>query len=207
MLRAHAFFDSVWHHGLAEARGAAAVVALLLSFSGSPVLAADEPAKTSLYVVAAGALSRTDLGLGMLEARTSLTKNLFVTAAPTVLVAEGNDAEYQFRAAATVLADLGPIRLDARNLWVFSDAGTTRYRNRLRFTVPVNVAQSVLRVQLFNEAYYQQGGLGWFRNVVAGGVGMDVTRGVAADAYWMVLDDDHRRRTSMFVVTLTMRIR
>ena len=197
----------VSRHRLPEARSAAAVIALLLPFSGSPVLAADESAKTSLYVVAAGALSQVDLGLGMLEARTSLSENLLVTAAPAVVVAEGNDEEYQFRAAATLLMDLGAIRLDDRNLWVFSDAGAARYRNRLRLTAPISVAPGVLRLQLFTEAYHQQGGPGWFRNVVGGGVGLDVNRTVSADAYWMSLDDDHRRHTSMFAATLTIRIR
>ena len=197
----------VWRRRLPEARSGAALIALLLPFSGSPVLAADESVKTSLYLVAAGALSQVDLGLGMLEARTSLSENWLVTAAPAVVVAEGNDEEYQFRAAATLLMDVGPIRLDDRNLWVFSDAGPARYRNRLRLTAPMSVAQGVLRVQLFNEAYHQQGGPGWFRNVVGSGVGLDVNHTVSADAYWMILDDDHRSHTSMFVMTLTIRIR
>jgi hypothetical protein len=197
----------VWCRQPAEVRGAAVLIALLLPFSGSQVLAADEPAKTSLYVVAAGALSRTDLGLGMVEGRRSLGKNLYVSAAPAALAAEGSDIEYQFRTAATLLLDLGPLRLDDRNLWVFSDAGPTRYRNRLRVTAPMSLAHGVLRLQFFNEAYYQQGGLGWFRNVVAGGVGLDLNRTVSADAYYMSLDDDNRSRSSMFVVLLTMRIR
>lgn len=183
------------------------VLTAVLLLLCSSVLAEEGPSRTSLYVVAAGALSRTDVALGMLEGRASLTKNLFVSAAPVVVTTEGNDAEYQFRAAATLLLDLGPLRFDDRNLWAFSDAGTTRYRNRLRLTAPINVSRSAVRLQLFNEAYYQQGGVGWFRNVVGCGVGFDVSRTATADAYWTTFDDDHRSQTSMFVVTFTMRVR
>ena len=183
------------------------IITAVLLLLCSSVLAEEGPSRTSLYVVAAGALGRTDLALGMLEGRASLTRNLFVSAAPVVVTTEGNDTEYQFRTAATLLLDVGPLRLDDRNLWAFSDAGTTRYRNRLRLTAPINVSRSALRLQLFNEAYYQQGGVGWFRNVVGSGVGFDVSRTATADAYWMIFDDDHRSQTSMLVVTFTMRVR
>ncbi len=157
--------------------------------------------------MAAGALSRTDLGLGMLEGRAVLSPNLHVTAAPTVLLVEGGSEEYQLRTAAILRLRLGPIQFDDRNLWVFSDAGTTRYRNRLRLTAPVRLGERVLRFQLYDEMYYQQGGPGWFRNIVAGGVGIDFNRSLSTDAYWLVLDDDNRRQTSMFLMLLTMRIR
>jgi hypothetical protein len=181
------------------------VLGTVLLLSCSSVFAEQgRPANTSLYVMAAGALSRTDLVLGTLEGRASLTRNLFVSAAPVIVTAEGGDHEYQFRAAATLLLDLGPLRLDDRNLWVFSDSGTARYRNRLRLTAPIS---STLRLQLFDEACYQRGGPGWFRNAMGTGVGFDVSRKTTADVYWMIFDDRHRSQTSMFVVSLTIRVR
>jgi hypothetical protein len=38
------------------------------------------------------------------------------------------------------------------------------------------------------------------------GVGLDVSRSLSADAYWMLIDEDHRRHTSMLLVMLTMRV-
>jgi hypothetical protein len=97
--------------------------------------------------------------------------------------------------------------LDDRNLWVFSDSGTTRYRNRLRLTLPLELRPSTtLRLQLYDEVYYQQGGRGWFRNVVAAGVGLDVNRAISIDAYAMLLDDDRRPQASMFLLLLTVHL-
>lgn len=182
-----------------------ALACLLLLWSGG-TFAAEGPTKVSLNALAAGALSRTNLAFGMLEGRFALSKNLRITAGPALLEPEGGDVEYQFRAAATLLAQLGRIQLDDRNLWVFSDAGTTRYRNRLRFTLPLEMGSSVVRVQLYDEAFYQEGGRGWFRNTIAAGVGVDTARPFSADAYWMLQDDDRRPQASMFLVLFTLHL-
>lgn len=182
------------------------IAALLLTVLQTARAGANEPPNVSFNAMAIGAVSRTDLGIGMVEARVALTPHLLVTAAPTILSAEGAETEYQFRTAAILLLQLGPVRLDDRNLWVFSDAGTTRYRNRLRLTAPVAVSGRELRLQIFDEMFYEQGGRGWFRNMPAAGVGFDVGRSLSADAYWMVLDDERRPRTSMFLLMLTMPI-
>jgi hypothetical protein len=168
--------------------------------------AADELPRFALSAIAIGAASRNDLGIGMLEGRAILSRHLFAAAAPTILNVEGADTEYQFRAAMTVLLQWGPLRLDDRNLWVFSDAGTTRYRNRLRLTAPVELSGRIMRFQLFDEAFYEQGGRGWFRNLMGAGVGVDVSRSFSVDAYWMLQDDAHRPRTSMFVIVLNRSI-
>ncbi len=78
---------------------------------------------------------------------------------------------------------------------------------RLRITMPVSVGEQALRLQLFDEAYYQQDGPGWFRNVIAMGAGMDVNRSFSADAYWMRYDDDNRPRYSMFLMLFTLHLR
>lgn len=191
---------------LKVARIAAGVFVALLSAS-SDVSAAEAAPRIAVNALAAGGLSRTDLGFGMLEARTLLSKNLLVGAGPAVVVLEGGEPEYQFRAQAALLLRTGPIQFDDRNLWVFSDAGTTRYRNRLRLTFPVSMGEQTLRFQLFDEAYYQQNGPGWFRNVIAGGVGIDVNRAFSADAYWMRYGNDNRPDYSMFLMLLTLRLR
>jgi hypothetical protein len=142
----------------------------------------------------------------MLEGRVAVSPHLIVTAAPTVLSVEGGDTEYQFRAAATLLLRLGSVRFDDRNLWVFSDAGTTRYRNRLRLTAPVEVSGRALRFQLLDEVFYEKGGRGWFRNMVGVGVGLDANRSFSADAYWMLMDEDQRTQSSMFLLMLTVHV-
>lgn len=179
------------------------VATLALALAARTSRAEDEPPRFSLSAIAIGASSRNDLGIGMLEGRAVLSPHLFVTAAPTILKVEGADTEYQFRAAATLFLQRGPLRVDDRNLWVFSDAGTTRYRNRLRLTMPVELSGRVLRFQLLGEAFYEQRGRGWFRNMAGAGIGVDVSRSFSIDAYWMLQDDDHRPRTSMFIVVLT----
>jgi hypothetical protein len=133
-----------------------------------------------------------------------LSPHLVVTAEPAIRSAGGARIEHQFRAAVTLLLQLGAVRVDDRNLWVFSDAGATRYRNRLRLTVPVETRGHVLRFQLLDEAFYEQGGRGWFRNMAGAGIGFDVSRSFTVDAYWTLVDDDHRPRTSMFYVMLTV---
>src|SRR5262249_40649003 len=141
-----------------------------------------------------------------LEARVALAPQLALTAAPAIVSAEGAKTERQLRAAAIVLFEAGPFRFDDRNLWVFSDAGTTRYRNRLRLTLPVEMGGRALRLQLSDELFYEQGGRGWFRNLAAVGVGADLGRSWSADAYWMRLDDAHRAPASMLLVTLSIRV-
>jgi hypothetical protein len=182
------------------------ITVFLLPLVASLAFAEDERRSVQLNAIAIGAWSRSDLGIGMLEARAALSPHLLVTAAPTVLSVAGADTEYQFRAAATLLLQLGRVRLDDRNLWVFSDAGTTRYRNRLRLTAPVELSGRALRFQLLDEVFYEQGGRGWFRNLVGVGVGLDVRRSLSADAYWMLLDDDHRPQASMFLLMLTVHV-
>jgi hypothetical protein len=189
------------------------IAALLLALGHAALVAAEEPAKIAsatpgsalaLNAIAAGALSRTNLGFAMLEGRATLSKHLYLAAGPAVLVPEGGDAEYQARVSATVVARLGRIQLDDRNLGVFTDAGTARYRNRLRLTMPLQVNQNTtLRLQVFNEAHYQQGGRGWFRNVIAAGAGLDAGQAFSADVYGMILDDDSRREASIFLLMLT----
>jgi hypothetical protein len=70
----------------------------------------------------------------------------------------------------------------------------------------VEVGGRALRFQLLDEAFYEEGGRGWFRNMFGAGVGLDVSRSLSADAYWMLIDEDHRRQTSMLLVMLTMRV-
>lgn len=187
-----------------RSRRIACIVTLLLAFAEHLPVAADELPRLSFNAMAIGAASRTDLGIGMIEARAQLSRHVFVTAAPTILHAEGAETEHQFRTAAILWLQLGPIRIDDRNLFVFSDAGTTRYRNRLRLTAPLTVKGRELRLQLLDEMFYEQGGRGWFRNMPAAGVGFDVGRSLSVDAYWMLLDDDHRTQASMFLMMLTV---
>ena len=190
-------------HPAERSRRLVCIATLLLAIAKHPPVLADESSRLSLNAVAIGAASRTDLGIGMLEVRAELSPHLLVTAAPTILRAEGAETEHQFRTAAIVRLKLGSVRLDDRNLWVFSDAGTTRYRNRLRLTAPLAVNGRELRFQLLDEMLYEQGGRGWFRNMPGAGVGFDVGRSWSVDAYWMMLDEDHRTQASMFVLMLT----
>jgi hypothetical protein len=187
-------------------RCGAFIALFLLPLIVSSAFAADETRAVSLNAIAIGGLSRADLGIGMLEGRVALSPHLVVTATPTVLSVEGGDTEFQFRAAATLLLQWGPVRFDDRNLWVFSDAGTTRYRNRLRLTAPVEVSGRALRFQLLDEVFYEKGGRGWFRNMVGVGVGLDANRSFSADAYWMLMEEDRRTRSSMFLLMLTVHV-
>jgi hypothetical protein len=187
-----------------RSRRIACIATLLLTMAATLPVGANEPLRISLNAMVIGAESRTDLGIGMLEARTALSPHVLVTAAPTILVAQNAETEHQLRTAATLLLQLGPVRLDDRNLWVFSDAGTMRYRNRLRLTAPMAVNGRELRLQLLDEMFYEQGGRGWFRNMAGAGIGIDVGRSFSVDAYWMLLDDDHRTQASMFLVMLTV---
>ena len=181
------------------------VATLLLAPVANPALA-DELPQLSLNAIAIGAEGRADLGLGMVELRAVVSPHVTLTAAPTVLTVAHGDTEHQLRAAATLQLQLGPLRLDDRNMWVFSDAGTTRYRNRLRLTAPAQVGGRILRYQLVNEAFYDERGRGWFRNLVGAGVGLDIDRSFSVDAYWMLQDDDHRPRASLFVVVFMARL-
>lgn len=183
------------------------VAALLLLAIAPGVVNAADRFPVAVNAIAIGGLSRTDLAIGMVEARVTVSPHLQLTAAPTIVLVEKGDTEHQLRAAATLSLRLGPISLDDRNMWVFSDAGTTRYRNRLRLTVPAEVGGRVLRFQAFEEAYYDEGGRGWFRHLRGAGIGFDVGRSVSADAYWTVLDDDHRPADDMFLLVLTAHIR
>lgn len=178
-------------------------VAVGLTFPGIDGALAAESPQFALNAMTLGVLGDTDLGLGILEARVTVSSHLQLTAAPTIVAIEGASTEHQLRTAATLLLDLGTIRFDDRNLWVFSDSGTTRYRNRLRLTRPTKIGGQVVRLQLLDEQFYEKGGRGWFRNMWGAGFGVDAGRAVSIDAYWMRQDDDGRPPSSLLIVMLT----
>lgn len=182
-------------------------VACALGAAGPSPAAANDEGQFSLNAIAIGAVSRTDLALGMIETRVTLSSHLQLSATPTLVAIEGGNTESQLRAALTLLTQVGSVRIDDRNMWVFSDAGTTRYRNRLRFTIPVEVDERVVRFQLVDEAFYEIAGRGWFRNMFGAGVGLDMRRAMSIDAYWMLQDDDRRDPASLFYVVLTAHLR
>ncbi|WP_129781821.1 hypothetical protein [Peristeroidobacter soli] len=167
---------------------------------------ADEFPSVSLSAMTIGVLGPTDLGLQMLEARAAVSSYLHLTAAPTLVIAEGGNTEQQLRTAATFFLDLGTIRIDDRNLGVFSDAGTMRYRNRIRLTQPANYGGYVVRWQLLDEAFYEKGGPGWFRNMWGAGLGVDAGSAVSVDAYWLQQDDDGKRTASLLLLMLTVHL-
>lgn len=174
-----------------------------LSVAGCNSALAAELPEFSLNAITLGVLGDTDLALGILEARATMTSYLQLTAAPTIVAIEGANTEHQFRTAATLLLDLGTVHIDDRNLWVFSDSGTTRYRNRLRLTRPTTINGQVIRLQLLDEQFYEKGGRGWFRNMFGAGVGIDAGRAISVDAYWMMQDDDGRQPSSLLLLMLT----
>lgn len=184
-------------------RGGAVIASMLVAVFPLAAAGADETRRLTLNAVAIGALSRSDLGIGMLDARAVISPHLVVSVAPTIVSAGGARTEGQLRTSATLLLDVGPVAFDDRNLWVFSDAGTTRYRNRLRLTAPAVVHGRSLRLQLLDELFYEEGGRGWFRNMAGMGVGVDIARSVSVDAYWTLVKEDHRTQTSLFYVVLT----
>jgi hypothetical protein len=181
--------------------------AVALASTPSISLAADDASvKLGLSAIAIGASSRTDLAIGMLEARATFSPHVAVTVAPTVLTISGGDTEHQIRAGITLATPVGPLLLDDRNLWVFSDAGTTRYRNRVRLTAPVELSEKTLRFQILDEISYEQGGRGWFRNMYGVGLGLDVNRSFSIDAYFTRQDDQQRAPASLFFVVFVARI-
>jgi len=184
-------------------RGGALIASMLVAVFPLVAAGADETRRATINAVAIGALSRSDLGIGMLDARAVISPHLMVSVAPTIVSAGGAPTERQLRTSATLLLDVGAIAFDDRNLWVFSDAGTTRYRNRLRLTAPVVVHDRSLRLQLLDELFYEERGRGWFRNMTGMGIGMDIARSVSVDAYWTLLKEDHRAQASLFYVVLT----
>jgi hypothetical protein len=190
------------HHGFGQVLALLATLASVTSVSS----AADAPAHVGLNAIAIGASSRADLAIGMLEARATLSPHVAITVAPTILAIEGGDTEHQLRTGFTLSAPLGPLHLDDRNMWVFSDAGTTRFRNRLRLTVPVEVGAHMLRLQLLDEIFYEEEGRGWFRNMYGVGFGLDVNRSISVDAYITQQDDRHRETASLFFIVLVARV-
>ena len=190
------------HHGIGQ------FLALLATLASVPSVsdAADAPAFVGLNAIAIGASSRADLAIGMIEARATLSPHVAITVAPTILAIEGGDTEHQLRAGFTLSAPLGRLHLDDRNMWVFSDAGTTRFRNRLRLTAPVELGAHTLRFQLLDEIFYEEGGRGWFRNMYGVGVGLDVSRSVSVDAYFTQQEDRHREPASLFFIVLVARV-
>lgn len=203
-------------HTLGSQGGASSVLMrkMILSLSAAVTLAqapsvaraADAPVKVGLSAIAIPVSGRTDLAIGMIEARATLSPCLAITAAPTMLTIEGGETEYQFRAAFTVSAPIGPLQLDDRNMWTFSDAGSTRYRNRVRVTAPVDLGGRTLRLQLLDEISYEQGGRGWFRNMYGVGLGLDVNRSISIDAYVTRQDDRQRAPSSLFFIVLAARV-
>jgi hypothetical protein len=190
------------HHGIRQ------FLALLttLAFVPSVSSAADALAHVELNAIAIGASSRADLAIGMIEARATLSPHVAITVAPTILAIEGGDTEHQLRTGFTLSAPLGRLHLDDRNMWVFSDAGTTRFRNRLRLTAPVELGARALRLQLLDEIFYEEGGRGWFRNIYGVGLGVDVSRSVSVDAYFTRQDDRQREPASLFFIVLVARV-
>ncbi len=184
-------------------RGGAVIASMLAAVFPLVAAGADETRRLSINAVAIGALSRTDLGIGMLDARAVISPHLVVSVAPTIFSVGGAQTERQLRASATLLFDVGSVTFDDRNLWVFSDAGTTRYRNRLRLTAPAVVEGRSLRLQVLDELFYEERGRGWFRNMTGVGVGVDVARSVSVDAYWTLVKEDHRTQTSLLYIVLT----
>lgn len=182
-------------------------IACALGAAGPSQAEANDEPHFSLNAIAIGAMGRTDLALGMIETRLALSSHLQLSATPTLVAIEGGNIESQLRAALTLLTQVGSLHIDDRNMWVFSDAGTTRYRNRLRFTIPVEVGERVFRFQLVDEAFYEMDGRGWFRNMLGAGVGLDMRRAVSIDAYWMLQDDSRKEPASLFYVTLTAHLR
>ena len=71
------------HHRRGSRRRVAFIAALLLPCVAAIALGADESRQVALNAIAIGGLSRTDFGIGMLEARTAVSPHLVVTAAPT----------------------------------------------------------------------------------------------------------------------------
>lgn len=181
-------------------------LAVLLAIAGLDCRAEDQ-SQWGLSVLGAGAFASRDLGLVNAEVKWNPRGNVALTAAPTWIFAEGAGTETQFRLGGTVSVALGPIRFDERNLLVWSDRDRFRYRNRLRMTYPVQVAGRPLRLQVYDEVFYRTGPDGWFRNVLAGGLGLDVSSRLSLDAYGLFLDDDHRASWTMALVTLSLRIR
>lgn len=173
------------HHGIGQ------FLALLATLASVPIVsgAAEAPSDFGLNAIAIGASSRADLAIGMIEARATLSPHVAITVAPTILAIEGGDTEHQLRTGFTLSAPLGRLHLDDRNMWVFSDAGTTRFRNRLRLAAPVELGAHTLRLQLLDEIFYEEGRRGWFRNMYGVGVGLDISRSVSVDAYFTQQDD------------------
>lgn len=184
-------------------RGVPVITSMLVAVFPPVVVGADETRILTISAVAIGVLSRSDLGIGMLDARAVISPHLMVSLAPTIVSGGGVQTERQLRVSTTLLFDVGPVTFDDRNLWVFSDAGTTRYRNRLRLTEPTVVHGRSLRLQLLDELFYEERGRGWFRNMAGIGVGVDIARSVSIDAYWTLVKEDHRTQTSLFYVVLT----
>lgn len=181
-------------------------VASALAFAKCGAVEASDVPDFSVSAIAIGVWRHGNLGLGIVEARAVLSPHLHLIAAPTIVAIDNASTEYQLRTGATFLMQLGPIRVDDRNIWTLSDAGTTRYRNRLRLTMPVQVSGRTVRFQLLDEAFYEQGGRGWFRNMLGAGVGLDMGRSASLDAYWLVQDDEGNRPVSRLLVMLTAHV-
>jgi hypothetical protein len=200
--------ESRFRHRQRYVRWRSGVFALILtSFANVSVSAAEPRDKIGINAIAIAGANRADFGIAMLEARAKLSEHVLVTVAPTIAAFEGADTERQIRAAVTLMSPAGPLLIDDRNLWVFSDSGTTRYRNRLRLTAPVQAGGRAFRLQLLNEAFYEQGGRGWFRNLFGAGVGLDVEKSFSLDAYWQVQDDAGVSPASIVYIVLTAHLR
>ena len=180
----------------------------MLAWCANAAVSAEQtPDKIGINAIAIAGANRARFGIAMLEARTNLSDHVLVSVAPTITAIESADTEQQIRTAVTLMSTAGPLFIDDRNLWVFSDSGTTRYRNRLRLTAPVQAGGHAFRLQLLNEAFYEQGGRGWFRNIFGAGIGLDVDKSLSVDAYWQVQDDARLSPTSIVYIVLTAHLR
>src|SRR5689334_9539020 len=83
-------------------RGGAVIVSMLVAVFPLVAAGADETRRLTLNAVAIGALSRSDLGIGMLDARAVISPHLMVGVAPTIVSAGGAPTERQLRASTTL---------------------------------------------------------------------------------------------------------
>src|SRR5690349_18873759 len=90
-------------------RGGALIASMLVAVFPLVAAGADETRRLSINAVAIGALSRSDLGIGMLDARAAISPHLMASVAPTIVSAGGAPTERQLRTSATLLLDVGSI--------------------------------------------------------------------------------------------------
>jgi hypothetical protein len=161
----------------------------------------------SAYAIGIGVSGPADTGIGMLEIRGSLTPNLYLSFAPTLLHTEGSATVRQLRTGGTLHFNAGPLLIEDRNMWLFSDPGPTRYRNRLRLTIPVPAGHRTLRLYAYNEVTYEYGGRGWARNLLATGIGINPVPSLSVDLYAASQKDEGRSAFGLLIVVASLRLR